>query len=333
MQGLVVNSSFISLILVFILVTLDSAQADTSDWVQVERFNKQMEQAKDGKVSAMFEVGRMYERGRGTNRSMSSAAQWYKKAADAKYAPAQSRLGIMYVEGRGVNKNLDKALTLLTSAANENVPSAQYQLATMYELGVGTARNPAKAIRWYKKAAAGGYYQAKNKVRELELLSPGSREVASAPLKRSAGQLHPTAAALLKGSWARSNRPAGYLPSSISNCQSDRADELKCISTAQERNTGTEIISFNTEATISNFTAKKFTVRYVNNVLEVETIEADVYGLEEDAPDDDEEASKSRIKTGKQAKVHVLQCTLSNARTVKCSKGAVRTFVFNRTAG
>ena len=334
MQWPVMNASYVCLIVAILSLFSMNAQADRSDWVQVERFNKQMEQAKTGKVSAMFEVGRMYERGRGTHRNMDSAAQWYQKAAEGKYAPAEARLGIMYVEGRGVEKNLDKALILLTSAANKDIPSAQYQLATMYEVGVGTGRNLTEAIRWYKKAAAGGYYQAQNKVRELELLRPASRSVASAPAKRDSSRLHPTASTLLKGNWSRSNRPAGYLPSSISNCQSERPDEIKCISTAQERTTGAEIISYSTEATISNFSANRFTVRYVNNVLEVEAIETAVYGLEEDTVDEDEEEqAKSRIKTGKQAKVHVLKCSLSDGRTIKCSKGAVRTFVFKNTTG
>ena len=39
-----------------------------------------LEDAQKGKVSAMYEVGRLFERGRGTAKSLESAISWYEKA-------------------------------------------------------------------------------------------------------------------------------------------------------------------------------------------------------------------------------------------------------------
>ena len=43
------------------------AAANKDDWVLVDRFKRQLSSAKAGKLKAMYDVGKLYERGRGTN--------------------------------------------------------------------------------------------------------------------------------------------------------------------------------------------------------------------------------------------------------------------------
>lgn len=293
---------------------LNPVHADTSDWVQVKRFQQLEEDAKQGKLQAMFEVGRKYERGSGTMRSMVKAAEWYEKAAAANHPGAKARLGILYVEGNGVKKDLNKAVRLLSEASEQNIASAQYQLASMYELGIGVAVDINQAISLYRKAAKGGYYQAEDKARRL----------AGGGATGGAGKASATADTLLKGSWQRLGRPVGYLPSSISHC-SNNAGILKCISTAQERSTGREIIAYNTEATISEFSGNRFRIEYVNNVLEVEMKESNAAF---DEGDEDEAATSSRVQAGRQETVHVLECTLDKPKALTCTKNKVRTLKF-----
>lgn len=309
-----------------------SAYANSADWGLVKRFEAQLADAQNGKVSAMYEVGRLFERGRGTAKSLASAANWYEKASDAGHNSAKARLGKMYLEGRGVKKDLTKASTLITDAAHNDVPVAQYQLGVMYEIGIGKNEDMAKALFWYKKAAALGHYQAERKAKQLknETSSPfiaGSAAKAKPKVKKAAGKV--TSGSLLqvisKGSWKRRKKPAGYLPSSINNCKVVN-DHIRCISNEQERNTGSEIITFSTESSIEITGKNKFNVKYVNNVLEVEVLKTeDVSGVEDEEVT---ETANTSIHKGKQEKIHKLNCTLNNKKSITCTKGGIRTLKF-----
>ncbi len=316
----------------FSLLIIQPVFADSSDWVQVQRFKQVLKEAQEGKLQSMYEVGRKYERGRGTRRNMQKAAEWYNKAANASHAPSMARLGILYVEGNGVKRDLGKAVELLTRASAQNVASAQYQLANMYELGMGVDEDLDRAISLYRKAAKGGYYRAEKKVKELVSLlarnkpggASGSQAERTASSKRSSRALA-TIAAILKGNWERAGRPAGYLPSSISHCRGQN-ENIKCISTAQERNTGAEIITYNTEATLSDFNGKRFHITYMNNVLEVEQEErTTALGYEEEEA---RAASGTHIKAGQQGKSHKLDCTLEKPNRISCVKDRLRSLRF-----
>ena len=300
--------------------------ANQDDWVLVDRFNRQLNDAKAGKVKAMYAVGKLYERGRGTNIDLKVAAEWYQKAATAGQTSAQSRLGIMYFEGRGVEQNYGKALQLLNSAAKDNVPSAQYQLANMYELGTGVPQNLETAIHWYTESDKYGYYLAKKKVKRLKaLLDAGEATkpvastkvvVASAKVVKKAPKAPSVAIQMItKGLWFKRKKAVGYLPSNITNCVSKDHNELNCISTSQERSTGTEIITYNTESDITIKNKTSFEVTYANNVLEVAALEA------EDGDGNVIEQTPSRIKKGQQGKTRTLKCQIKNKNLISCSKG------------
>lgn len=321
-----VRSCFVSVLGFLCLIALPT-QADNSDWLQVERFKEVLSEAQAGKVQAMFEVGRKYERGRGIEQSPQKAAKWYERAAEANHLSAMARLGILYVEGNGVEQDLEKAVRLLTRAAGQNVPSAQYQLANMYELGVGVDRNLEQAIAWYRKAFKGGYYPADDKVKELTAQLNRRSAVANQPADNSATTAT-TLSALLEGRWQRNGRPAGYLPSSISQCH-QQDETIKCISTAQERSTGSQTISYNTEATLSNFDDNRFEVTYINNVLEVEQEDdASAAAFEET---DTSESVDAPHKQDRQNFSHHLKCTLetpAKPNQVNCTKDRLQTLRF-----
>ena len=77
-------------------------------------------------------------------------------------ARAQFDLGIMYEYGRGVVQNDVEALNWYRKAANQNVAAAQYRLAVLHENGWGVAQNHAEAVKWYSKAAAQGHALAQH---------------------------------------------------------------------------------------------------------------------------------------------------------------------------
>lgn len=311
---------FSMLIILFVTLTLPiPATANIADWGMVQHFNKQKKLAESGKVQAMYDVGKLYERGRGVNKNRTKAAEWFQKAALAGHASAQAQLGILYFEGRGVNQDYKKALKLLNAAAKQKVPSAYYQLANMYELGTGVKQDLYKSIALYQKAKQSGYYLAEDKIKRLQKrLHTGA--VNNNPSVQSSNKIGksalPLIQTLLRGRWLKSKVAVGYLPSIITNCSKDSGNAIRCISTSQERSTGTEIITYNTESIITATSTKSFNIIYTNNVLEVSPLAA------MDGDGQTIKKSSSRIKIGKQGKKRKLSCKLKNNKTLTCSKNS-----------
>lgn len=312
-----------SVLSIFFLVLILSSPvlANPDDWGMVQRFNKQNELAKQGNVKAMYDVGKLYERGRGVIKDMGKAAEFFQKSASGGNPSAQARLGILYFEGRGVKQNYKKALSLLNSAAKQNIPSAQFQLANMYELGTGVRQNLNKAIFWYKKADKYGYYLAKAKVTRLQkLISTGGtikRKATSQAVTQAKKASSPLIQSILNGKWLKRKTAVGYLPSAIANCAKDSYNSMHCISTSQERSTGSEIVTYNTESVISVKNKSNFTIIYSNNVLDVALLAV------EDGDGEAIEQTASRIKKGKQGKKRTLNCSLKNKKSITCSKGTL----------
>lgn len=315
------------------------AQADRSDWLAVDRFESQLKQAEVGKVSAMYETARMYERGRGTDVNFSNAAKWYEKASSGGHAPSAARLGILYFEGRGVKQNHKKALELLSRAARDNIPAAQYQLGTMYQYGTGVSQNKSKAIFWFKKARDGGDYRSEKKLSELKNSQPTavspvtststatSGKKPTPQVQKARAKPNPTMLVVLEGSWKKNNRPAGYLPSNINHCKKISNSSVICSAQLQKRQTDSEIISYNTQATLSNFNKNRFTIYYTNTVIDVKMREIDAAML-----DEDEEAAtpaSSSIKVGDTSPQHEMHCELLEKNHIRCTRDKIHTYNFH----
>ena len=58
--------------------------------------------AEQGHVWAQFNLGVMYDSGRGVYENYPEAANWYRRAAEQGYAGAQLKLGIFHAVGQGV---------------------------------------------------------------------------------------------------------------------------------------------------------------------------------------------------------------------------------------
>ena len=83
-----------------------------------------------GSKDAFFNLGFMYETGRGTEKDYSKAEDYYLKAIDKKGSnSARYRLGMMYYEGReGIKKEKKKGEALLKEAAKNGSEDAQKYL-------------------------------------------------------------------------------------------------------------------------------------------------------------------------------------------------------------
>ena len=68
------------------------------------RFKADLENAQ-----AQFELGRLYERGRGVEQSIETALHWYLLSAKKGNPQAQYRLGRLYMEGKLVGQDAASA--------------------------------------------------------------------------------------------------------------------------------------------------------------------------------------------------------------------------------
>jgi TPR repeat protein len=121
--------------------------------------------ATDGRNSeAMYQLGDMYESGRGVDgRDDSRAVEWFQKAGF--HPQAIYALGECYYYGNGVPQDYRRAWELLNTAANEyGNRNAQVLLGDLYHDGRLGGPNYAEAARLWQAAAAQGLQDARTKL-------------------------------------------------------------------------------------------------------------------------------------------------------------------------
>lgn len=109
--------------------------------------------AGQGVVTAMYNLARMFDKGRGVARDAVEAAAWYEKAASAGHTAAQGSLGTLYEFGEGVPVNLVEALRLYRQAADKGDGHAMTSLGYLYAQGKGVGRDSREARKWYTLAS------------------------------------------------------------------------------------------------------------------------------------------------------------------------------------
>ncbi|AKF25848.1 hypothetical protein YH65_10970 [Sulfurovum lithotrophicum] len=154
--------------------------------------------AKEGHPKAQFNVGLIYANGKGVNKDIYQAKEWYKKAAKQGNTAAQynlaklisqssdktdpgaqeevrywyekaaeggqkeamNDLALLYLKGSGVKQNKRKAFGLFKKAAQLGDASAQINLALMYAWGEGIPNDKVKAYNNLKQALRQGKTEA-----------------------------------------------------------------------------------------------------------------------------------------------------------------------------
>ncbi len=119
----------------------------TSEWRRM---------AEQGQAAAQYNLGIMYEYGRGVRQNDVEAAKWYRKASVQGVSVAQYKLGIMYDNGWGVPPSDTEAVRWYSNAAEQGHPLAQHDLAFMYVAGTGVAQDYLRAYMWLNIAVARG---------------------------------------------------------------------------------------------------------------------------------------------------------------------------------
>ena len=109
--------------------------------------------ALDGHVFEQNEMGIASMLVIGPEYSEKEALEWFERAAQRGYAPAEVNFAVMYMKGWGVPVNYAAALHWLYAAAGQNFPRAYFNLGILFLNGQGVRQDYAEAFRWFQKAA------------------------------------------------------------------------------------------------------------------------------------------------------------------------------------
>jgi len=112
--------------------------------------------AKQGNAYAQFNLGGMYDSGRGVPQDYKTAAKWYRLAAEQGDAGAQFNLGGMYDSGRGVPQDYKTAAKWYRLAAEQGDADSQHNLGLMYAKGQGVIQDNIYAHMWFNIAGSSG---------------------------------------------------------------------------------------------------------------------------------------------------------------------------------
>lgn len=117
--------------------------------------------ADQGYAPAETNLGLMYSNGQGTAADPETARKWISRAADKDYAPAQNAMGVIYMSGIGVAKDDGKAADWFRKATKLQYPPAMKNLGILYELGRGVPHDLFEAARLYGEASDHGLDEAR----------------------------------------------------------------------------------------------------------------------------------------------------------------------------
>lgn len=112
--------------------------------------------AEAGDGAAAYSLGVLTRAGEGVEKSDIEAARWMKQAADARDVGGELEYALMLFNGIGVAKDEPAAARLLVRAANRDNPVAQNRLARLLVAGRGAPKNMVEAMKWHILARGAG---------------------------------------------------------------------------------------------------------------------------------------------------------------------------------
>ena len=112
--------------------------------------------ANDACAAALYERGREYAQ----DDNYTEAFADYSSAAELGYTKAQFDLGSLFEDGKGVPQHYSKAAHWYQCAAAQGHGSAQFRLGVMYAEGKGVCASDVMAHAWFNLAAAQNHHVA-----------------------------------------------------------------------------------------------------------------------------------------------------------------------------
>lgn len=119
---------------------------------QVEAVRWYRAAAMKGNPLAEYNLGRLYDAGRGVRQDPDQAAESYRKAAEKGFAPAQLEYAFCCIRGKGVPTSPTEAAHWFRKAAEQGNGLGQANLGMFYLQGRGVPRDLDLAREWLGKA-------------------------------------------------------------------------------------------------------------------------------------------------------------------------------------
>ena len=142
-------------------------------WAVDLRTTKQL--AEQGYAKAQFNLGLIYDIGKGIPQDHKAAVKWFRLAAEQGNARAQHNLGVACNIGKGVPQDYKAAVKWFRLAAEQGNALAQFGLGTMYDFGKGVPQDHKAAHMWANLGAASGQKNAtkfRDLIVKLKLMTP-----------------------------------------------------------------------------------------------------------------------------------------------------------------
>lgn len=105
--------------------------------------------ANQGDRAAQYNLGLLYEDGKGLARDSEAALTWYRKSAAQSFPMAQHNLGRLYYMGEGVPEDYARAIKHFLPAAEQGVAFSHFFLGMIYAGGGGGVQ--ADHVQAYKR--------------------------------------------------------------------------------------------------------------------------------------------------------------------------------------
>ncbi len=119
---------------------------------QAQNTQNPKEQSAADSPETQFDLGAMYETGKGVPQDYAQAVLWYRKAAEQGDAKAEYRLGVLYANGVGVPQDKTRAAGFFLAAAKQGYAPAYAMIGGAYLTGDGVPTNYAEASFWFAVA-------------------------------------------------------------------------------------------------------------------------------------------------------------------------------------
>lgn len=150
--------------------------------------------AEAGHPASQTNLARLLRFGAGVDKNLEEAFALFREAAQAGVPDAQLSLGLMYLNGEGVTPDPETAFVWIAQAANAGNAAAQYNLGVLYEHGVGVPSDLAEARQWYGRAASDGHVRAAERLTSLAAADPVEAPAEAAPAEAAVETAVETAA-------------------------------------------------------------------------------------------------------------------------------------------
>jgi len=153
----------------FAVTTFDKGLDAYGDGLYREAARYWTEAAESGDARSRFNLGVLYEHGKGVDQDIKQAVVWYRQAAKTGFADAQFSLANILMKGAGpVEKNIDEGLMWYLQAADAGHIQSQFIVGSLLVDGEVVPRDVATATTWLKLASGNGHIEAESLLHRLD---------------------------------------------------------------------------------------------------------------------------------------------------------------------